>query len=354
MGKYIVFTDTHFHLWQEFAQPDTEYVNTRFKEQIETLEKVFQTARDEKATLLFGGDLFHKRGAVDVRVMEKVFDVFAEYKDVKIVAISGNHDKVANKLESTSSLSFLKLLGDHVTVVSDKVDVVELDDVQVICVPYGDEVEEMKQKIKTLVDNLNPDKPSILLGHIGVDGAVTGKGNHRLEGAFSYHDLYPDKVDGIYLGHYHKPQTLGNNINHQYIGSLMQYSFNEEGNDTRVLEVDVEGSKLTTSEIHIPSTEFVTVDNSTDISKLPEDFFDTTYIRFKGTREQAQQLEKHAERDGEDLSHVRVVVEEDFNTETRIDIDNSTDPVNITKKYMQEYHPEAEELAVECIQEAIQ
>lgn len=37
---FVVFSDFHANLWQEFSQPDSEFGNTRFKEMIQVLEKV--------------------------------------------------------------------------------------------------------------------------------------------------------------------------------------------------------------------------------------------------------------------------------------------------------------------------
>ena len=75
----LLFTDFHANLWSEFSKPTEEYVNDRFKFQIDTLNKMLRDAQDKNLDVLFAGDLFHKRGAVDVRVYNAVFQTFARY-----------------------------------------------------------------------------------------------------------------------------------------------------------------------------------------------------------------------------------------------------------------------------------
>ncbi|WEW53671.1 exonuclease [Staphylococcus phage vB_SauH_SPJ2] len=55
--KFIFFTDSHFHMFTNYSKPDEEYGNDRFKEQIETLQKVFDLARENKAKVIFGGNI---------------------------------------------------------------------------------------------------------------------------------------------------------------------------------------------------------------------------------------------------------------------------------------------------------
>lgn len=88
--KFIFFTDSHFHLFTNYAKPDEEYVNDRFREQIEALQKVFDLAKEHNAKVIFAGDLFHKRNSVDTRVYNKVFETFASNQDVKVYMVRGN------------------------------------------------------------------------------------------------------------------------------------------------------------------------------------------------------------------------------------------------------------------------
>lgn len=346
MKDYIVFSDFHAHLWQEFAKPDEDYVNTRFKEQIEVLEDIFSRAYNIGATVIFAGDLFHKRNGVDTRVYNAVFNVFYTYREVPVIMIAGNHDKVTNKLSSPSSIDSFGFLP-NVQVVTNKVGIIEDEHTRILAVPYGDETEDIKESIQ----NFEPseDKANMLVAHLGVEGSYTGKTNHRLEGAFTYDDLTPDVFDSIVLGHYHKPQNLGDkqNNNHVYVGTPIQLSFNEEEQINRILHVQV-NKNVTTTPIEIPSTKFITLEG-TNIPENVEEYLDDYYVRFNGTREEIKALTNVRE----DLDNVRLTEQENYEIETRIDIDNSTDPTETTRTYMNKYYPKATEEALECIKEVI-
>src|SRR5699024_651075 len=110
------------------------------------------------------------------------------------------------------------------------------DTVQLTMCAYGDETEEIKEFIKK---SYQEGKVNVLVGHLGVEGSLTGKGSHRLEGAFGYQDLLPDNYAFILLGHYHRRQYF-KNPNHFYGGSLMQQSFSDEQEANGVHLIDTE------------------------------------------------------------------------------------------------------------------
>lgn len=343
MGGYIVVSDTHFHNWTEFSKPDEEYVNSRLREQIEVMREVFELARERNAGILFAGDMFHKRQSVDTRVFNAVYDLFEENSDVYVAGIPGNHDKVTNSLKSESSIDIFNYIDyTHIAVEPEQIN--PNNSVCITLVPYGDEVADIKEYLKGVKVDTN--KTNILVAHLGISGGLVGSGGHRLEGAFAYSDLQPDKFDYIMLGHYHRPQQLSENDKHIYVGPLTQNSFGEEGYDTGVVYLDYENNTI--ERIPIKSTKFVTISGD-DIPEDIEEIIENSYIRFTGDRGQAKAIENMVE----DLSNVRVQIEELKEVETRIDIDESTNPIDITEKYMDEYYPDATDEAIECLKEAM-
>ena len=144
--KFIFFTDSHFHLFTNYAKPDKFYPNDRFREQIEALQKVFDIAKEEKATVIFGGDLFHKRNAVDTRVYNEVFKVFARNQDVDVLLLRGNHDATTNSVYTDSSIDTFDYLPNVSVFTS--FGVAEKNNVNIIFTAYGDETEEIKEFIK--------------------------------------------------------------------------------------------------------------------------------------------------------------------------------------------------------------
>lgn len=338
--KFIFFTDSHFHLFTNYAKPDEFYYNDRFREQIEALQEVFNIAKEEEAIVIFGGDLFHKRNAVDTRVYNEVFKVFARNQDVDVLLLRGNHDATTNSVYTDSSIDTFDYLPNVSVFTS--FGVAEKNNVNIVFTAYGDETEEIKAYIK---DNVQEDKVNILVGHLGVEGSLTGKGSHRLEGAFGYQDLQPELYDFILLGHYHRRQYFSN-PNHFYGGSLMQQSFSDEQEANGVHLIDTD--KITTTFIPIETRKFITVQGDSipeDIEALVEQGH---FIRFIGTPEQAKALELD-----EVESNVQVQMKKKYTVEKRIDSEVTDDPVTIASSYADKYYPEAKDKIVECLKEVL-
>lgn len=341
--KFIFFTDSHFHLFTNHAKPDEDYVNDRFKEQIEALQKVFDIAREEEATVIFGGDLFHKRNSVDTRVYNKVFETFASNQDIKVYMVRGNHDAVSNSLYTDSSIDIFETLPNVEVTKSLRSEPLS-DTVQLTMCAYGDETEEIKEYIKS---SNKLGKVNILVGHLGVEGSLTGKGSHRLEGAFGYQDLLPDNYAFILLGHYHRRQYF-KNPNHFYGGSLMQQSFSDEQEANGVHLIDTE--KMTTEFIPIHTRRFITIQGE-DIPENFEQLVDKdNFIRVIGTSNHAKVLEMD---DSMKDKNVEVQIKKEYTVEKRIESDVSDDPLTIASTYAKQYLPESEQEILECLKEVL-
>ena len=338
--KFIFFTDSHFHLFTNYAKPDEFYYNDRFREQIEALQEVFNIAKEEGAIVIFGGDLFHKRNAVDTRVYNEVFKVFARNKDVAVLMLRGNHDATTNSIYTDSSIDTFNYLP-NVTVFT-AFGAIEKNNVNIVFTAYGDETEEIKEYIKS---NVQEDKVNVLVGHLGVEGSLVGKGSHRLEGAFGYQDLQPELYDFILLGHYHRRQYFSN-PNHLYGGSLMQQSFSDEQEANGVHLIDTE--KMTTEFIPIKTRKFITVQGDNIPENIDELVEQGHFIRFIGTPEQAKALELD-----EVESNVQVQMKKKYTVEKRIDSEVTDDPVTIASSYADKYYPEAKDKIVECLKEVL-
>ena len=340
--KFIFFTDSHFHLFTNYAKPDDEFVNDRFKEQVKALQKVFDIAREEKADVIFGGDLFHKRNSVDTRVYNKVFEVLAINRDIDVYMLRGNHDSVTNSLYTSSSIEPIGYLP-NVHIFS-STDTFSFTDVNLVFEPYGDETEEIKEHIKGSYDE---NKTNILVAHLGVEGSLTGKGSHRLEGAFGYQDLLPDNYAFILLGHYHRRQYF-TNPNHFYGGSLMQQSFSDEQESNGVHLIDTD--KLTTEFIPINTRRFITIQGE----DIPENFDqlieEDNFIRVIGTANHAKVLEMDESMKDK---NVEVQIKKEYTVEKRIDSDVSDDPLTIASTYAKQYSPESENEILECLKEVL-
>ncbi|XWX29943.1 SbcD-like subunit of palindrome specific endonuclease [Staphylococcus phage PG-2021_40] len=340
--KFIFFTDSHFHLFTDFSKPDEQYVNDRFKEQVETLQKVFDIARKEQATIIFGGDLFHKRNAVNTKVYNTVFSTFAINNDVQVLLLRGNHDATTNSLYTDSSIDTFDYLP-NVSVIK-SLSTITKDNVNLVFTAYGDETEEIKSYINSSYDK---DMVNILVGHLGVEGSLTGKGSHRLEGAFGYQDLQPDLYDFILLGHYHRRQYF-NNPNHLYGGSLMQQSFSDEQESNGVHLIDTD--KLETTYITLDTRRFITIQGDNVPDNLDELMERGHFIRLIGSKEQAKVVELDT---NEQSNNIRVEIQKEYTVEKRIENDVTDEPIDIAKGFADKYYPHAKSEIVECLKEVL-
>jgi exonuclease SbcD len=346
MSKVVFFTDFHAHIFEDFAKPDAEFVNDRFKDQIETLHKVFQIARENEASLVFGGDLFHKRSKLEDVVFNNVYRVFAENHDVVTYMLRGNHDSKNNTTNSPHWLETFKYLP-HVTVM-DRPGVFENHQtgVRLYALPYSDDVDYLKEKIVEFADHAKEQSyRNILVAHVGVDGSEVGKYSHRLEGAFSIMEMYPDSFDYVALGHYHKRQFLDGRDNMFYGGNTIQASFSDEGQEKGVFLIDLDAGGAPEF-IEIPNKKFVTL---TELDENTQELVDNNYVRFILPQDRAQEVEIYKG----DNDNIRIEVQKEYKSETRIDISMDSNEEQIVAAYTKEYYPEVADIAVDVLKEAM-
>lgn len=342
----IFFTDFHAHDFTEFSKPNAENISDRFQEQLDVLEQVFTIAREKSADVVFGGDLFHKRGAVDVRIFNRVFNVIGSNPDIRTILVRGNHDSYTNSLDTDSSLDTFQSLPNVEVITSPRS--IEMGSYTLHGLPYGDEVVEMKTWINNTVATMK-DTKNILVAHIGVDGATTGKGSHRLEGAFSVADLHTDKFDYVLLGHYHKRQELTANC--VYGGNTIQTSFSDEGQDKGVYFLDLQGADIISTFIPIESRKFITIEGN-DIPENIEEIMENNFVRFIGNQKQLKVIEKLKKDDSIDFTNMRVMMEKDYTVKMDINIEPSSTPDAVVTAYADKFYPTAKKVALECLKEA--
>lgn len=338
----VFFSDFHMHVYEEFAKPDPDYPNDRFRDQINTLHTTYETARSRRARLFFGGDMFHKRGTIADNVFNAVYDAIAENRDVETVLVRGNHDSRTNQTVTDHWLKTLRHLP-HVTIVDTPQDIL-YDDINFYGIPYSDDTEYLKRKIEEFANSqAKTDKPSILVAHVGVDGSETGRYSHRLEGAFKVGDLFPDVFTYVALGHYHKRQFLGGTDNVFYAGNTIQTSFADEGQDKGIFYMDFQNKP---EFIPIQNKKFITL---TEIPPNAQELIDNNYVRFILPQDQATAVEIFKE----DTDNIRLEIQKEFKTETRINIDMKSTEPEIVEAYCKEFYPDVTDLCLDILREAI-
>lgn len=352
--KFVAFSDMHLHSWSSFSKPVTYTYNRkdiqvtdRILAQINTLNKVFEVANDNEADVLFCGDFFHKRNSVETLIMNigfnSIYDNMMKYPSMNLYMIPGNHDMKDSSDIPPHSLETFKAIP-RVTVMDD-FEPVYTGSCMLYPVSYSDNVDMLKDKINEFMQQAKQDNdPSILMAHLGVDGSQTSV-SHRLGGAFTLGDLYPDVFDIVALGHYHHRQFLGDTDNVFYVGNTIQESFSDEGQDKGVFLIDLD-KRGKPEFIPIENKKFITL---REIPENVQEIVDNNYVRMIVPQELATEVSIFKE----ESDNVRVEVQKEYKSELRIDIDVASSEEDIVKAYTDKFYPKVTSKAVDILKEAM-
>lgn len=108
--------------------------------------------------------------------------------------------------------------------------------------PEEPEPKTMDEALQLVVKhlNLNESQRNVLVAHQFVTGAVKGESETiSLGGLDGINPATLAQFDYVALGHIHRAQRLTEKI--RYAGTLLPYSFNEEGNKNSITVVDMDG-----------------------------------------------------------------------------------------------------------------
>jgi exonuclease SbcD len=202
----VVLTDTHL---------DENNASTVKSVMIQACELAFEHRIKD---LLHMGDIFHNRKGQtqpNLTAFEEHLDVVESYS-LNLHAVPGNHDKT----DYRSHKSFLSAyrhhpsfqLYDFPTEIRLNVD----SSLRIVMAPFFAEGE--------YVEHMNEAKlsaGSILLTHIGIDGAVM---NNGVTVASAIKQSFFKDFSRVYIGHYHDPAEYGNC---KYIGASIQHNYGE-------------------------------------------------------------------------------------------------------------------------------
>ncbi|OGS01434.1 MAG: hypothetical protein A2V88_13975 [Elusimicrobia bacterium RBG_16_66_12] len=171
------------------------------------------------------------------------------------IILVGNHDGARDRSESNAT-DVLALLG--MTRVYDVPDIDQRAELQIAYIPYPsksrflarnpdvkatDVNAEMGRGLAAiaqhLAEQIDPGRPSILIGHVAIDRAETGEGSLMSDKDICLRlaDI-PDVFTWRVFGHVHKPQQLDERT--WIVGSPERISFNEEGDKKRWLLLDTD------------------------------------------------------------------------------------------------------------------
>lgn len=230
--RILLFSDLHGHAFKPYSSTLENGRNSRLQDTVNILKEIQTIAAEEQIdSVLFGGDLLHVRGVLNVPTFNVIYEELCKLKiGRELFLLVGNHDQ-ANKTGTEHSIY---TLGSIATIM-DKSGVYRTTSgeefLDIVAAPFNSDSEIIRQGIKYNVNlTRNLKIPLMLLGHFGVDKAIVGT-NFVLqdEYALNLNELNGPVFDQVFLGHYHHPQQLDNNI--RYIGATHQHNWGDIGSE---------------------------------------------------------------------------------------------------------------------------
>lgn len=250
----------------------------RAKDCLEAYEWTYQEALKNNIKVVIDlGDVFHERSHVDSFTHSSVYEISKKYHSehgIKTIFILGNHDMYFREGGRYSSIVSFESLGE--VVASPKT--IEIYGKKIDCLPYVE-----NSVGKTLLESFPlGNRHDILLFHCSIENALLSKntGMRRTGGSLlSNSSMQEEEIDETIApemlaswkiaigGHYHCPQKIENI---HYVGSPIQHTFGEVGEDKRVMILDLDTLQYR-SIYNDFSPKFLDINEETDLSQIPED-----------------------------------------------------------------------------------
>jgi exonuclease SbcD len=272
MIKILHLSDIHMGSGFSHGRINPETgMNTRLEDFTRTLGHCIDRAINDPVDLvLFGGDAFPDATPPPF-VQEAFATQFRRLVDANIptILLVGNHDQHSQG-SGGASLCIYRTLGVPGFIVGDRLDTHRITtangDVQVITLPWltrstlltrpeteklslGEVHDLLIQRLQPALEGeirkLDPDVPTVLLGHVMADRATFGAERYLAVGkgfTVPVSLLVRPCFDYVALGHVHKHQNLNpdNNPPVVYPGSIERVDFSEEKEDKGYIFVELE------------------------------------------------------------------------------------------------------------------
>ncbi|MGK7921883.1 MAG: exonuclease subunit SbcD [Trichodesmium sp.] len=291
MIKILHLSDIHIGSGFSHGRINPETgLNTRLEDFISSLKLCIDRAISEPVDLvLFGGDAFPD--ATPAPYIKQAFaSQLRRLVDAKIptVLLVGNHDQHSQG-QGGASLGIYRTLGVPGVVVGDRLETYKIPTknglIQIITLPWltGSSLmtksetegksmsqvnESLIQKLRIILEaqirKLNPEIPTVLLGHLMADRASLGAERFLAVGKgfnIPVSLLNRDCFDYVALGHVHKHQNLNQSNNPPiiYPGSIERVDFSEEKEEKGFVLVELEKGVAKWNFCTLPVRNFQTI-----------------------------------------------------------------------------------------------
>jgi DNA repair exonuclease SbcCD nuclease subunit len=263
--ELLIFSDLHAHNFKYGSKRVTYEgvtLNSRLIDTLNVLDEIKNYAiRNGIRTLLFGGDLFHRRQSYNTEVFNFVFDKFQELSNfgLDILMIPGNHD-YADRSGLVHALRPFEAI-ENVWVGSAKtINSISTGHCEVLCVPFTPDLDEAKHRLALsgkVAEEIQ--RPTILLAHLGMQGARVGSDYILVtDQDVKVADVPHQSFTACFFGHYHEHQQLF--ANGWYIGATHEQNWGDTGGKRGFLHVRVYKDKVDFKHIETSAPKFVTID----------------------------------------------------------------------------------------------
>jgi exonuclease SbcD len=269
--KLLHFSDLHLGIENYGSLNPRTGLSTRVDDFLRALDRVIDAAIDEQIdAVLFAGDAFKNRDPSPT--LQRMFAArirrLAEAK-IPTVLLAGNHDLPSIAARATA-IDIYEALGIPNISIARNIDLLRIEThsgpLQIVTLPWiprnlimtaeeyrGLPAEEQLLRFAELiaaamsevVANLDPDVPSVLLGHLSLEGARLGSEQSIMLGAevvLTPAEIVVDAFTYVALGHIHRHQRLGARPPVVYAGSIERVDFGEAREPKGFVMVDVKQS----------------------------------------------------------------------------------------------------------------
>jgi hypothetical protein len=215
--KFIEAPPPHMRVddWVIFSDLHVKSASIEICEEV--LDEVHRESMSRNAGIIFLGDFWHVRGALNVDLLNRILVHLSKWTQ-PVIMIPGNHDQVTlgGAVHALEPLKYA-FLPEQILMISEPV----------VCmgalwIPYRRDHHLLKSILNA--GALCPEVSTVYC-HADVKGASMNDGMKSREGLDI--DMFPPHIP-IYSGHYHKPHTIrrGGTSLH-YVGSPYQTSLSE-------------------------------------------------------------------------------------------------------------------------------
>lgn len=328
----------------EEGEADTVEMNSRLLNTLNGICDMRDYCYDNGiGTMLFGGDMFHHRGTIDVTVFNAAYKVLSTFKFMNVYAIAGNHDQTDASINPTSALH---TFGELIHVYEKPTALALSPTEELVLLPYNKDKQFVLDSMRRLRKELKHPEKAVLVAHLGLNGGLVGSGMYSMKDEFTLGDLMSDDWRYVCLGHYHQPQIHHENT--LYAGAPVQNNFGDErkGEDAYngffILDLRHDGC---IKFVPIKAPRFVTVSSAAELEKLGKSFLESNFVRVKSTADHAEDIqEKLTDMLSESSAEVRLELEKEYVSEHRSDVSVTQSFDESVKTYAKENWTDAESL----------